>query len=46
LEFRSNPKDRILLEEVQVLVKNGHRGICLHSEDALFYGRAGWEALT
>jgi radical SAM superfamily enzyme YgiQ (UPF0313 family) len=46
LAFRSIPKDRIL-QEVEVLVRNGRRGICLlHSEEPLFYGRAGWEALT
>jgi tRNA A37 methylthiotransferase MiaB len=35
-----------ILQEVEVLVRNGQRSICLHSEDTLFYGRAGWEALT
>jgi len=41
------PKRQDILQVIEVLVRNSQRGICLlHSEDALFYGRAGWEALA
>jgi hypothetical protein len=36
------PKRQNILQEVEVLVRNSQRGICLHSEDPLFYGRADW----